>query len=217
MNEYASAGLPALRLSNAPLIVRSLPLCPELRLYLLSDNYSKDPLPSHECDAALARPPYWAFCWASGQALARFILDNPTLVRNRTVLDFGAGSGVAGIAAAKAGAREVVACDLDPSARKAVKANAALNQVAVRTCGVLIRSPEDVGYEVILAGDVCYDTRNTRLLTTLAQHRLVLIADSRLKMLPEDRFLPVGGMCLTTVPDLFEDEEFNHIVIYQSL
>ncbi|WP_164707043.1 class I SAM-dependent methyltransferase, partial [Pseudomonas viridiflava] len=77
----------------------------------------------------LEEPPYWSFCWASGLALARFLVEQPHWVKGKRVLDFGAGSGVAGIAAAKAGALEVVACDLDHLAIAACRANADLNDV----------------------------------------------------------------------------------------
>ena len=215
MKEHAQELIPPLTLSGARIIARDLPLCPEIVLFLLSDDYPKEPIGGREGDAVLAAPPYWAFCWASGQALARHILDNPALVRNKTVLDFGSGSGVAALAAAKAGARRVVACDRDPSAQRAVLANAALNNTEVEICSEITIPPEHV-FDVILAADVCYDPQNTHLLSMLAGGNLVLIADSRVKELPEDRFVPLEQLRLKTVPDLFEDEEFNNIVIYRS-
>ncbi len=128
-------------LKETKIAVRNLPLCPEINLFLLEEDYPKEPVSRFEFNANIASPPYWAFCWASGQALARFILDNRALVQDKKVLDFGAGSGVAGIAAAKAGARTVVACDIDPEARKAIQANADLNQVAITTVGAKLYSP----------------------------------------------------------------------------
>jgi len=203
-------------LENARIIARVLPLCPELKLFLLEEDYPKDPVSEHEFNANIASPPYWAFCWASGQALARFILDNPSLVRDKVILDFGAGSGVAGIAAAKADAKKVVACDVDPAARKAIRANAKLNQVEVQTWGEMVFPNRDFEFDVILAGDVCYDAKNAKLLTTLADNCLVLLGDSRLKEFPEDIFIPKARFRIKTVPDIFEIEEYNHIVIYQS-
>jgi len=117
-------------LKETRIVVCNLPLCPEIDLFLLEEDYPKEPVSRFEFNANIASPPYWAFCWASGQALARFILDNRALVQDKRVLDFGAGSGVAGIASAKVGASTVVACDIDPEARKAIRANANLNQVA---------------------------------------------------------------------------------------
>ncbi len=101
-------------------------------------------------------PPYWAFCWGSGQALARFLLDHPEQVRGLRVVDLGCGSGVAGIAAARAGAASVVAVDRDPLALEAARANAASNGVdpgRLRTARVL---PED--WDVLLAADLLYET-----------------------------------------------------------
>lgn len=203
-------------LENARIMARVLPLCPELKLFLLEEDYPKDSVSEYEFNANIASPPYWAFCWASGQALARFILDNRRLVRDKVVLDFGAGSGVAGIAAAKAGARKVIACDIDPASRKAIQANAKLNQVEVQTWGKIIFPNQDFEFDVILAGDVCYDSKNADLLTTMTEHCSVLLGDSRVKEFPEDRFIPMVRFRIKTVPDIFEVEEFNNIVIYQS-
>ena len=203
-------------LNNARIVARGLPLCPEICLFLLSEDYPKEPVSRYEFDTTIASPPYWAFCWASGQALARFVLDNPRFVQGKTVLDFGAGSGIAAIAAAKAGAIAIVASDLDPAAQNAIKANAELNQVRVETCGRAALSQEDCEFEVILAGDVCYDAMNMALLCSLASRHLVIVADSRMKTFPEPLFAPAARLTLKTVPDIFEAEEFNHIVIYHS-
>ena len=79
--------------------------------------------------AIIDRPAYWAFCWASGQVTARFLLDNPSICKNKTVIDFGSGSGVLSVAAALTGAASVIACDSDADARAAILENAKLNQV----------------------------------------------------------------------------------------
>ncbi len=203
-------------LKETKIVVRNLPLCPEINLFLLDEDYPREPVSRFEFNANIASPPYWAFCWASGQALARFILDNRALVLDKKVLDFGAGSGVAGIAAAKAGARTVVACDIDPEARKAIQANADLNQAAVATVGEVVFPDQDFDFGVVIAGDVCYDQKNISWLSTLASQRLILLADSRVKRFPEDLFLPVARFKVKTVPDIFESEEFNDIIIHHS-
>ena len=203
-------------LKETNIVVRNLTLCPEINLFLLEEDYPKEPVSRFEFNANIASPPYWAFCWASGQALARFILDNRALVLDKKVLDFGAGSGVAGIAAAKAGARTVVACDIDPEARKAIQANADLNQVGVTTVGEVVFSDQDFDFAVVIAGDVCYDRKNTSWLSSLASKCLILLADSRVKRFPEDLFMPVACFKVKTVPDIFESEEFNDIIIYHS-
>jgi predicted nicotinamide N-methyase len=138
------------------------PLIPELQLYLAS---ALTPL-WHATELTLARngldPPYWAFAWPGGQAIARYVLDNPDLVRGRCVLDFAAGSGLAGIAAARAGAASVTASELDPIACAAIALNAEANGAALQvsradlTAGPEASSP-GAGWDIILAGDVCYE------------------------------------------------------------
>ena len=83
---------------------QSLPLCPDVSLYLISEDYPKGQLPHEEMLAIMEQPAYWSFCWASGQVLAAYMLSQPELCGGKSVLDLGAGSGVVGIAAAKAGA-----------------------------------------------------------------------------------------------------------------
>jgi predicted nicotinamide N-methyase len=107
--------------------------------------------------AAGAPPPYWAFAWAGGQALARFVLDRPAIVAGRTVLDFAAGSGLCAIAAAKAGARRVVAAEIDPLARVAISLNAAANGACVEIEPGDLVGGAGQGWDVILAGDVFYE------------------------------------------------------------
>jgi predicted nicotinamide N-methyase len=172
------------------------PLVPELRLYLAS---SLTPL-WHATEQTLAKrgldPPYWAFAWAGGQAIARHVLDHPDLVRGRKVLDFAAGSGLAGIAAARAGAAAVTASELDPIACSAIALNAAANGAALEvvqadlTVGSGVGGPE-ASWQVILAGDVCYERpmaeRVFAWLTARAgRGTLVLLGD------PGRAYLPPG-------------------------
>src|SRR3954471_16142234 len=133
------------------------PLVPEIRLYLATEV---TPI-WHATESSLARsglpPPYWAFAWAGGQALARYLLDHPETVAGRGGLDIGSGPGIVAIAAAKAGAARVVAADIDRFAAAAIALNAPLNGVAVRveTRDLLDRGP--AGWEIALAGDICYE------------------------------------------------------------
>ncbi len=101
-------------------------------------------------------PPFWAFPWAGGQALARYVLDNPALVRGRHVLDVASGSGLVAIAAAKAGAASVTAGDIDPDAITAIRANAAANEVAAVVREIDMALGDAGGAEVVLAADVFY-------------------------------------------------------------
>ena len=150
-----------------------VPLVPEIRIAGLPDGQSFDGFRSINTDMFSAAPPYWVVPWPGGQALARFVLDNQVIVRGRSVIDLGCGSGLAAISAAKAGAAEVTAMDIDPWALRAVRANAALNGVEVQT---LLESFGTVsqGAEIILAGDLWYDRTTgraaTAALTRAARH-----------------------------------------------
>ncbi|HBM13208.1 MAG TPA: nicotinamide N-methylase, partial [Rhodospirillaceae bacterium] len=104
-------------------------LLPEMKLHLAQDDVPLYRMGEDELDALGIGTPYWAFAWAGGQALGRYILDNPQVVRGRKVLDFGAGSGMVAIAAAMAGAFDVIANDIDPVAADAMQMNADLNDV----------------------------------------------------------------------------------------
>ncbi len=134
----------------------AVPLVPELRLHLATEV-----TPLWQATAAdlvgWDDSPFWAFAWPGGQALARHLLDRPEEVRGRSVIDFGTGSGLVAIAAARAGAARVVAWDVDPFCEGAVRVNAAANGVSVEfRAGSPLGHP-DPGAEVILAGDVFYE------------------------------------------------------------
>jgi len=101
-------------------------------------------------------PPFWAFPWGGGQALARYVLDNPSVVRGRHVLDVASGSGLVAIAAAKAGAASVTAGDIDPDAIAAIRRNAAANEVAASVREIDMARDDAGGAEVVLAADVFY-------------------------------------------------------------
>jgi predicted nicotinamide N-methyase len=132
------------------------PLVPELRLHLATEVVPLWRKTEEELNEMGVPPPYWAFAWAGGQALARYVLDNPDLVRGKRVLDFGAGSGIVGLAAARAGAAHVLAADIDKFSVAAITANAAANKLAISiTSDDIIGSEEQFG--VILVGDMCYE------------------------------------------------------------
>jgi predicted nicotinamide N-methyase len=176
--------------------IRRPPLCPELRLWLLGDEVDLE-ADCRELGADEA-PPYWAFCWGSGQALARFVLDHPDEVRDRAVVDLGTGSGVVAIAAALAGARSVVAVDCDRQALAAARANAELNGVQLRTSE---RVPER--REVLLAADVLYDSAGRRWLLELARGSgRVWVADPERASGPRLETPPLCRMPATTLPDV---------------
>lgn len=156
-------------------------LVPEIRLHLAAEDLPLYRAGEDELAALGIGSPYWAFAWSGGQALARYLLDNPATVAGKRVLDFGAGSGLLAIAAALAGAAAVTAADIDPVAEEAMVLNRALNGVAFD-----IVTDDLIGangpWDILLVGDVCYDKELAdRLLPWLrdeaAQGKHVLIGD----------------------------------------
>ena len=149
-------------------------------------------------------PPFWAAAWPGGQALARYVLDHPDVVAGRTVLDLGAGSGLVAVAALLAGAREVVASEVDPYGRAAIAANAEDNGVGpVTVRGDLLDEEPDPGVDVVLAGDVCYDrTMTERVLPYLGKAWLggatVFLGDPGRPYLPKEGLVSVAEF---DVPD----------------
>jgi predicted nicotinamide N-methyase len=190
-----------------------LPDVPEIRLWLLNADFSSASLTRDEMQAVLNYPAYWAFCWASGQVLARWLLDNPQQVRGRTVLDFGCGSGVAAIAAAKAGAARVLACDLDPDAVLATRINAGLNGVELTVADDFVHIDDDI--DLILVADVLYDRANLVWLPRFLQRApRVLIADSRIRNFCEPGYRAIGQQQSSTWPDLDEFDEFRCVNLH---
>ncbi|MBM3487577.1 MAG: methyltransferase [Alphaproteobacteria bacterium] len=138
-------------------VLAATALVPELRLHLASEI-----TPIWEAtEAELARtglpPPFWAFAWAGGQALARHILDHPGIIAGRRVLDFASGSGIVALAAARAGAAVVAANEIDRFAAAAIALNAAANGLTVDIILADLIGRTELEAEVILAGDVCYE------------------------------------------------------------
>ncbi|MGN6210124.1 class I SAM-dependent methyltransferase [Asticcacaulis sp.] len=134
-------------------------------------------------------PPYWAYHWAGGTVLARYILDHPEIVRGKSLIDLGSGSGVVGIAAMKAGAKKVTAIDIDPYAVSATLLNAQANDVEITAVTGELTSPPEA--DLILAGDVFYDPALAEKMSGLfgecvAQGIAVLVGDMGRKPLPVD-------------------------------
>lgn len=176
--------------------LRTLPLCPELRLWLLHDDVDLNARVPELLNAGSA--PYWAFCWGAGQALARFLLDNPELVRGKRVVDFGAGSAVAGIAAARAGAANVLAVDIDPVALQIAQSNAEENGVSLE---VAKEVPD--AWDVLLASDVLYETGNEHWLQlAAASGREILLSDPLRHGTPRPGLEVVAEYAVRTLPDV---------------
>lgn len=178
-------------------------------------------LPTERLDDEVVRriwqdTPYWVFCWASGLAMARWLLAEPELVRGKTVLDFGTGSGVVAIAAKLAGAARVIACDIDPISLTATRANAALNGVQLEYLNDLYALTEVV--DVLLAADVLYDQCNRFFLDDFLKFgRSVWVADSRVKNFSHPAYVNAASHSASTWPDLDESPEFRNVSFYRTL
>ena len=201
-------------LGDAQLVAEALPGT-DLKLWLIDANNMDRAFSPEETRRILEDPPYWSFCWASGLALARFLAEQPQWVAGKRVLDFGAGSGVAGIAAMKAGAVEVVACDLDPLAIEACRANAELNGVTLEYSGDFFA--EEDRFDLILVADVLYDRANLPLLDQfLSRGKQALVADSRVRDFQHPLYTRLGILEALTLPDLAEPWEFRRVSLYHA-
>nr|WP_272887698.1 50S ribosomal protein L11 methyltransferase [Stutzerimonas stutzeri] len=187
----------------------------DLKLWLIDAANMDRAFSPEETRRILEDPPYWSFCWASGLVLARWFAERPEWVRGKRVLDFGAGSGVAAIAAAKAGAAEVVACDLDPLALAACQANAALNDVELRYSQDFFGEADR--YDLIVVADVLYDRANLPLLDHfLSRGREALVADSRVRDFAHPLYQRLDVLDACTWPDLAEPAEFRRVSLYHA-
>ena len=193
------------------------PLVPEIALHLATEitpiwQATEDWLHEHGL-----QPPFWAFAWPGGQALARHVLDNPGLVARKRVLDFAAGGGIAAIACARAGAAAVEAAEIDDFARAAIRLNAADNGV-----GVTVLENDIVGaacrWDIILCGDVCYEAPMTGhilpWLREMARAAEVWIADPGRAYLPKSGLSDIGRYRVPTSLEL-EDRIEREVVLYR--
>ncbi|MBP2550320.1 putative nicotinamide N-methyase [Neorhizobium galegae] len=168
---------------------------PEIRLHLADEAHDLWLKTEEDLEAIGLPPPFWAFAWAGGQGVARYVLDHPHLVARKSVLDFATGSGLVAIAASLAGAQSVLAADIDPWTASAVELNAEENGVTIAfTQENLVGGP--VAAEVILAGDVFYDRDFAAALipwfSRLAEEgKQVIVGDPGRSYLPKDRLFPL--------------------------
>ena len=193
----------------------SPPLVPEIRLQLASEVVPLWRKTEEELARIGVPPPYWAFAWAGGQALARYVLDNPGIVAGKRVLDFGAGSGLVALAAAKAGAMHVIAADIDPFAIAAIARNARNNNVIVEAVA------EDMlentrTFDVILVGDMCYERPLAeRLMAWLKKsHANILLGDPGRSYFPKTGLTKLAAYCVPTTREL-EDREIRETGVWR--
>jgi predicted nicotinamide N-methyase len=196
----------------------SPPLVPEIKLHLATEVVPLWQLTEDELAAQGIPPPYWAFAWAGGQALSRYVLDHPEIVSGKSVLDFGSGSGLVAIAASKAGAERVMAADIDDFAQATIKLNAAANGAIIGTTTAdLIDS--DGNWRIILVGDMCYERplaeRLLAWLSDRARHGArVLLGDPGRSYFPKDGVQKLETYRVLTMRDL-EDREIRETSVYE--
>lgn len=193
-----------------------VPLAPEISLYLADAQVGLFDLTGGGFRSD-EPPPFWAFVWAGGQALARYVLDHPQAVRGRTVLDVAAGSGVAAIAAARAGAAAVTAIDLDRNAAEAIRRNAAANDVAVEAA--TMDAAATATTDVLLAGDVFYSPSVAERMTAVLRDKAragtrILVGDPGRGYFPERLFDQVAEY-VVPVPAALEEAETLATGVYE--
>jgi predicted nicotinamide N-methyase len=198
--------------SNAALMAP--PLVPEIKLYLATEVVALWRATEEELAEIGVPPPYWAFAWAGGQALARYVLDHPQLVAGKRVLDIGAGSGLVAIAAAMAGASSVLAADIDSFSCAAIHLNAAANR-----CSVTVTQDDMIGsagnWDIILVGDLFYERPLAeRLLAWLTPLGVpALLGDPGRNYFPKERVKRRATYTVQTTRDL-EDREIRETGVY---
>ena len=198
--------------------LQSPPHVPEIKLHLADDAHDLWHRTEEELTTIGLPPPFWAFAWAGGQGVARYVLDHPATVAKATVLDFASGSGLVGIAAAQAGAKHVTSCDIDPFARPAIALNAAVNHATVEIrIDDLIGS--DDGWDVVLAGDVFYDKALANRLipwfTALAARGAnIIVGDPGRSYFPENL---LDSLAIYSVPvtRILEDAEVKQTTVWR--
>ena len=198
--------------------LQPVPHAPEISLWLADEITPIWRLTEEELGEMGVPPPFWAFAWAGGQALSRYILDHPHEVAGKRVLDFAAGSGLVGVAAMKAGAASVLCADIDPFCEAAVSANAVANAVALSFTdrNLLDAPPPEV--DVICAGDICYEKPMTEaVLAWLGQARArgirVLIGDPGRTYFPRTGLDFLAEYRVPTTREL-EDQEIKRASVW---
>ncbi len=198
--------------------VAAPPGCPEIKLHLATEITPLWQATETFLAETNTPPPYWAFAWVGGQALSRYVLDTPELVRGKRVLDFAAGCGMTAIAAAMAGAAVSEAAEIDPMAVDALLFNADLNKVAVQAvCDDLVGQPNR--WDVILAGDICYERPMAErvfvwLKDCARQGAAVLMADPGRSYLPKTGLLRLASYPIPCSLEL-EDREMREASVFR--
>jgi predicted nicotinamide N-methyase len=194
-----------------------VPHAPEIVLHVADEATALWEKTEEELGAMGLPPPFWAFAWAGGQALARYVLDHPAVVTGQRVLDFASGSGLVAVAAARAGAARVEACDIDAFAAAAIAVNAEANGVAL-TVRQEVLVGVDEGWDCVLAGDICYERDLAAAVTDwlsrlAARGATVLIGDPGRSYLARERLEPIATYEVPVTRAL-EDNEIKRTSVW---
>lgn len=196
------------------------PLVPEIKLHLAEESLPIWQKTEEELGEMNVPPPYWAFAWAGGQALARYLIDTPDIVRGKRVLDLGAGSGLTAIAPMLSGAHSATAADIDEIALVACALNADANAVVISVTAddLLERAPED--HDVVLVGDLFYERQLAEKVLAYidaarARGALVLIGDPQRNYFPRGRFEQAAEYRVPVTREL-EDSEIKRTAVWRA-
>lgn len=202
-------------LPDADLQITQLPSLERIRLALINADYQTGPLAADVMHRVIANPAYWAFCWGSGLALARWLLNNPKAVSGKRVVDVGCGCGIGAIAAKLAGAAEVVACDNDEDALLITRANAELNDITLNYSADVADLSSD--FDLVLMADVLYDKSNYPLLQSIKNLApQTIVADSRIGSIDDEDFQLFHTDEALTYPNLGEFDEFKDVRFFRA-
>lgn len=199
--------------------LRPIPLTPEISLHVADEAVPLWQMTEEELGERGLPPPFWAFAWAGGQALARHVLDHPDRISGGRVLDLACGSGLVGIAAMKAGAGSCLCADIDDFALVAARLNAAANQVAITvTASDLLDGDAEDQWDVVLAGDIFYERDTARRAMDFVERcagrgARVLIGDPGRSYLPRERLLKLAEYSVPVTRDL-EDAEIKRTAVW---
>ncbi|HEX7774931.1 MAG TPA: 50S ribosomal protein L11 methyltransferase [Parvibaculum sp.] len=220
MTDAAGRGDPA-SFIRANTALHEPPLIPEIKLHLATEIVPIWQMTEEELEKSGLPPPFWAFAWAGGQALARYILDHPEIVRGKHVLDFGSGSGLIAIAAMKAGAASVLAADIDAFAAASIALNAQVNDVSVVVTTDDLVGSANRGWDVVLIGDMCYERPLAERIEIwirgfVAEGTLALIGDPGRTYLPKTGLDKLVSYAVKTTREL-EDTDVRNTSVWKVL